>query len=457
VSRLPIRLRLTLIFAAAMAAVIVAVGGVLYLRLGDSLTSQIDERLTARAESLAGVAGGSAATFHGGLPAAAGGGEGFAQVVAADGRVLAATAGFERQMLLPAGRSAATGDLRFEREVVEPDGDVDPARLLATPVPGSGRLLLVGESVTDRRDALRGLLTQLWILGPIALVLSSILGFLVSGAALRPVEAMRRRASEIGADTPEGRLPLPEARDEIHRLGETLNAMLERLDEGLRRERRFVADASHELRTPLALLKIELELATRRPRTAAELDAALRSASEEVDRLVRLSEDMLVLATVDDGALPLRPDRVEVGAVVCAVAARFTAKARAAGRDLDVDASEGLVIVADRLRLEQALGNLVDNALRHGAGTIRLAARRDGDTVVVSVGDRGPGFAAELIPRAFERFSRGDAARSDAAAGLGLAIVDAIARAHGGHAAVRNGADAGAEVALTLPVDAAAG
>jgi two-component system sensor histidine kinase BaeS len=166
---------------------------------------------------------------------------------------------------------------------------------------------------------------------------------------------------------------------------------------------------------------------------------------------------MLVLATVDDGALPLRPDRVEVGAVVCAVAARFTAKARAAGRDLDVDASEGLVIVADRLRLEQALGNLVDNALRHGAGTIRLAARRDGDTVVVSVGDRGPGFAAELIPRAFERFSRGDAARSDAAAGLGLAIVDAIARAHGGHAAVRNGADAGAEVALTLPVDAAAG
>jgi len=456
VSRLPIRVRLTLIFAAAMAAVIVAVGGVLYLRLGDSLTSQIDERLDARAEALAGLAGSSLSPGDG-LSAAAAGAEGFAQVIAPDGGILAATAGFERQVLLPAGRRAAGPELRFERDVVEPDGDVDPARILVTPVPGGDRLLVVGESVTDRRDALRGLLTQLWVLGPIALVLSSLLGFLVSGAALRPVEAMRRRAAEIGADTPEGRLPLPEARDEIHRLAETLNAMLQRLDDGLRRERRFVADASHELRTPLALLKTELELATRRPRTAVELDTALRSASDEVDRLVRLSEDLLVLATVHDGALPLRPTRIDLDAVLGAVAARFSAKARATGRDLDVDASEGLVIVADRLRLEQALGNLVDNALRHGAGTIRLAARRDGNAVAVTVGDRGPGFAAELIPRAFERFSRGDAARSDAAAGLGLAIVDAIARAHGGRAAVRNRSDAGAEVALTLPVDAAAG
>ena len=178
-------------------------------------------------------------------------------------------------------------------------------RLYLEPVEQNGepRVIVAGASLEDRQEALDGLVAQLFVVGPLALLLTALGGYLLAGAALRPVEAMRRRAAEIGSDRADRRLPLPPANDEIRRLGETLNDMLGRLEAGLVRERRFVADASHELRTPLALLKTELELASRRPRSREELEAALRSAREEVERLVRLAEDLLVLARADDGRL----------------------------------------------------------------------------------------------------------------------------------------------------------
>jgi signal transduction histidine kinase len=216
-----------------------------------------------------------------------------------------------------------------------------------------------------------------------------------------------------------------------------------------------VADASHELRTPLSLLQTELELALRRPRSREEQQQALRSAAEEVDRLVRLAGDLLVLARADDGKLPLSLERHCVREVLDAVAGRFDSRARAAGRSLEVAASPEWVIWADRLRLEQALGNLVDNALRHGAGTVRLDGAIEDGMVELTVGDEGRGFPPEFLPHAFERFSRADVARGGGSAGLGLAIVEAIARAHGGTASAANGAGGGAEVRLTIPADTA--
>jgi two-component system, OmpR family, sensor kinase len=316
-------------------------------------------------------------------------------------------------------------------------------------------VLVVGASLEDREEALEGLVAELFVVGPLALLLSSLAGYVLAGAALRPVEAMRRRAAEISTERPGRRLPLPRARDEIHRLGATLNAMLARLEAAFARERRFVADASHELRTPLALLRTELELALRRPRSAKDLEQALRSAAEEVDRLSTLAEDLLVLARADEGALPLRRSSIEAGELLDSVARRFALRAADEGRALDVDAPGDTPLEADRLRLEQALGNLVDNALRYGAGTIRLDARTHDGRVELRVGDEGPGFPPEFLPRAFERFTRADEARGRGAAGLGLAIVDAIARAHGGTAQAANkAAGAGALVWLTLPVDA---
>jgi signal transduction histidine kinase len=428
-SRLPIRVRLSLAFAAAMALLLTALGAFLFLQVRSSLDEQLNAGLRAQAGAL----------FGGNLPPGAlvEEDESFGQIVGADGSVLAASPQRLRSALVPPG-----GRTRFiDRDIAELRSS--PYRLLVTQTEG-GLTVVVGASLEERNEALEGLLAALFVGGPIALVLATIACYLLAGALLRPVELMRRRAAEISTDTTGRKLPLPRAHDEIFRLGQTLNDMLARLEAGLIRERRFVADASHELRTPLALLRTELELARRRPRTPDELRAALDSAAAEVDRLSRLAEDLLVLARADEGRLALRREPIAVHDLLETVARRF-------GPQIDVAAPDGETIVADRLRLEQALGNLVDNARRYGAGTIRLEAERRDGRMELRVTDEGNGFPAALLPHAFDRFTRGDEARAGGGAGLGLALVDAVVRAHGGTAHAANREWKGAVVTLELP------
>jgi signal transduction histidine kinase len=268
---------------------------------------------------------------------------------------------------------------------------------------------------------------------------------------------MGEQAATISAANPGQRLSLPPADDELARLGRRLNEMLARVEAAIERERSFVADASHELRTPLALLKTEIELAFDEPQTIEALQAALRSAGEETDRLSQLSEDLLLLSQGDARTMPIRRSRVVVADMLTAVATRYRRRAHDAGREIDVDAPADFAVLADRIRLEQALANLVDNALRHGAGTIRVTAAQGSHGIEVHVTDEGNGFPAEFLHHAFERFSRPDQARSRGGAGLGLAIVTAIMAAHGGSATAANRAGGGGDVTLTLPLDAAAG
>ena len=217
-----------------------------------------------------------------------------------------------------------------------------------------------------------------------------------------------------------------------------------------RRERAFVADASHELRTPLAILKGELELAAAGDPDRAELRRVVASATEETDRLVALAEELLTLARLDDDSLTIRPGPLAVHEVMETVAASFAVGAAAAGRTLVVESGPPLVAYADAERLRQALENLVENALRYGAGAVRLGARAADGGVEVHVRDEGDGFAPGFIPRAFDRFARGDGERRPGS-GLGLAIVAAIAAAHGGSAHAGNGPTGGADVWIALP------
>jgi two-component system OmpR family sensor kinase len=314
--------------------------------------------------------------------------------------------------------------------------------------------VVAGASLAERDETLSGLLTSFLLGGLIAVLVASGIGYLLAAAGLAPVEAMRERAKMISLSGGEERLPLPEAHDEIRRLGETLNEMLARLRASFERERRFVADASHELRTPIAVLKAEVEAAIRNEEDGTKVHESLVAARGEADLLAQLAEDLLLIARTSDGRLPLRRETVEVRDLLERTRDRFADRAHEQGRAIPVEVSRDLRTSVDPQRVRQALGNLLDNALRHGSGEIRLSARQSREAVEIDVGDQGPGFAPELGQRAFERFARGDGARTEGGAGLGLAIVRVIAEAHGGTATIVNGASPGATVRLRIPQEA---
>jgi signal transduction histidine kinase len=379
--------------------------------------------------------------------------ESFAQVLALDGTIVDASPPLHDTPLLSAAEVRAAAARRQTILSRRNPFESEPARLLATPVSADGRRLLVvvGTDSDDRDGTLRHLLALFLVGGPVALLLASLAGYGVASAALAPVEQMRRKAAEITEHTPGERLPVGSTDDEIARLGATLNAMVAGLERSFEREQAFVADASHELRTPLAILKTEIELALREGRTQEELVAALRSAGEETDRLAELAEALLVIARADGGGLALVPTALRSDTLLDGVRARFAARLHASDRELVVDDETVAPLTGDRRRLEQALGNLVENALQHGAGTIHVYTRAAAGRVELHVRDEGPGFAPQFIAEAFERFTRADPARSRGGSGLGLSIVQVIARAHGGVAQAANHPDGGADVWIELP------
>jgi two-component system OmpR family sensor kinase len=261
-------------------------------------------------------------------------------------------------------------------------------------------------------------------------VLAALVGSLLARAGLRPVEAMRRRAAAISLHQADEGLPLPAAEDEIRRLGVTLNEMLARMQASYQRESRFVADASHEFRTPIAVVKTELDGALRAGDFGPRTRDALLAAVEECDRLTQLAEDLLVLAKADDGRIPLRLELVDLEALLARVRDRFADRAAERARSIDIELDGASLLVADPERIRQALQNLVENALRHGHGTVTLRALDVPGGIVLEVSDEGRDLPTEFAPLAFERFARADRTRDGA--GLGLAIVAAIVAAHGG-------------------------
>jgi two-component system, OmpR family, sensor kinase len=455
VSRLPIRARLAAAFAVAMALVLTATGMLLYSRLGNDLSAALDTDLRLRAQDLSQVIrqpGGSLAAESNRRLIERG--ESFAQLLDARSNVLDATTPPGNVPLLDPtelGRALRRAVFIDRRSVPGLD---EGARLLAISVSRDSRsvVLVVGATRENRAEALRSLRTELLLVGPIALLLATGLGYALAGGGLRAVEAMRRRAAAISGERPGERLPVQATGDELERLGTTLNEMLARLDDALERERGFVADAGHELRTPLALMRAELDFALQHADTPEELRSALQIASEETDRLAQLASDLLLIAGSDRGKLQLRREPIPASELLDSVRNRFAWRATESERRLEVHAPTGLIINGDRLRLEQAVGNLVDNALRHGHGTIRIEARPNHRATELHVRDQGFGLPKDFIPRAFDRFARADEAHAGAGAGLGLAIVHAIAVAHDGTAHVRADGDP-ADVWISLPAD----
>lgn len=437
-SRLPIRVRLSLAFAVAMACVIGAMAVLVYVRVGDALLTSVDQTLRAETRDLLARANVEPDLVD---PEFAGGAT-LAQLLGPDGRPVRSTPATLPPLLSSVDAARTARGLHLLR-TVELKGQRGEWRVLAVPAPNGG-VVVVARSLAVREEALHRIYREFLIAGPLAVLLASLAGYALAAAALRPVETLRRRAAAVTA-AEQGVLPVPRAHDEISRLAVTLNDMLGRLGAALEHERRFVADASHELRTPISLLRTELELALRRPRSPEELRSALGSALEETERLSRLAEDLLLLARAEEGSLPLRTQPTDLDGVFENVARRFAARARSAGRDVRAEPTAAIV-EADPARVEQALDNLVDNALSYGAGDVVLFAASSNGVVELHVSDGGPGFDEAFLARAFERFSQSDEARGGGGAGLGLSIVQLIAVAHGGGVGAMNRPQGGADV-----------
>lgn len=431
-----------------MALVLFATGVLVYVQFAHDLDGRVDDELVDRSRTLQAL--GRRSSSARALVALSG--EALAQVYARDGRVLASSRRAQALRLLTVGqvRRAAGRPVLVDAPRVAGD---DGARVRGVPLAAVRRIAAVGEPLDDREASLHRLAFLLGMGMPAALLLASLAGYQVASAAMRPVERMRVRAAAIGESDGRERLPEPGTRDELDRLAVTLNELLGRLEETLERERRIVGDASHELRTPISVLRTRLEVALRGDDDPARMRMALTEALGDGERLSRLADDLLVLARADQGRLPLRLEPLDVQELLEQAVDRHRADAGALGRRLEsrMQIEGGAVISADPDRVAQALDNLVVNALRYGAGTITLRGRADAHGVALVVHDDGSGFPADFVARAFERFSQADPSHGAAGSGLGLTLVEAIARAHGGRASVSNPPVGGTEAVLVLP------
>ena len=386
-SRLPIRWKLTLAFALGLAVVLTAVGVFLHAQLSANVDAAIERDLRTRADQLRELVMRSPVSA---LPTHSEDletDETIAQILAPAGGVVAASSHADVRLLTPEQlRAAATNELFVDRP-----GDAmldESLRIFAMPVQARGEsfIVVVTDSLDERAQTLASALAVEVIGLTAALIASCGIGYWVSGLALRPVERLRQRAAAISgddlADAKRAPLPVSPVDDEIGRLGRTLNDMLDRIGraqaaqrDALQQQQRFLADASHQLRTPLAIIKAEVELAESGTTKGGDLRAAMASIGEETDRLTGLTEELLLLAAADEQRLSLSRELVNVHDLLADVAERGRGRAQLEERTITVQSDESMIL-ADRQRLEYALGNLLDNALTHGAGDVQLIGKR---------------------------------------------------------------------------------
>lgn len=322
---------------------------------------------------------------------------------------------------------------------------------------GTADVVVVGGSVDQVTDTAHRVDLILEIAGPLVVVASAGGAWLLAGSALRPVERLRAQVQALSTGDPRGRLAQPGTRDELAALADTFNDLLDRLCGSLDRQRQFVAAASHELRTPLAALGAELEMAGRGAPGTVDLVEVTDRLARRVAELMRVADGLLTLTQADEGAALLHIEPRPLEPLVAASLAGYQAVAERKGVTMVLDADPSVVAPVDATQFRQVVENLVDNAIRYSpnGAHVDVGLRHVASAAVLDVRDHGPGFPAEFLPRAFERFSRADPSRSrqEGGAGLGLAIVWTIVAAHGGTVTLRNTPDRGALATVSLPLE----
>jgi heavy metal sensor kinase len=442
-----VRGRLTLFWVAALAISLVVVGGLIYVLLARALYNRIDDNLRAvvditmtsltndlaEGQDFADAARSTAAELSSRQQMLA--------IYDGSGRLLAEGGrDDDLEIALPPVETIPAGDIALVT-VVEAKDDDDRHRLAMRRVsiaPVDARyIVVVGNSLEPTDEELESLREILAYVVPIALVLAGACGWFLARQSLAPVAAMAERARKIGVEDLSARLPVMNRRDELGGLAETFNDLLQRLEASLLQQRQFMADASHELRTPVATSRTAAAVALQQPhRDEQEYRDTLEIVEQQTTRLSRIVEDMFTLARADAGSYPIRRTLMYLDEVVEEVVRASRVIADTKQVSIELASIQSATFTADEDLLRRMVANLVDNAVRHApaGSTVFVAVEQRQEQYTISVTDGGSGIVPEIQPYIFERFYRGDQARTatDGGAGLGLALARWIARVHGG-------------------------
>src|SRR5215475_7806884 len=468
---LSLRIKLTLYYLAILSAILFFFGIAIYTYVYRSLMITIDESLTYQVKKLEQV-----------IKQSAGGGEPGTgeenterpltmiphamQIIDDSWRIR------DEEYVSPNDRLEIDRDELSRLEVGAPDyktvktpggESLRVVTLRAKDPDGSGTYFIrLGYSLETFQKATRRTLILLVVAIPLALLLGSYGGLLLANQALRPVDRMTRAAGHIAAGDLSERVPEPSRMDELGRLAATFNDMISRLQAAFERQKQFTSDASHELRTPLAVMRGDIEITLRRERSAEQYKHALTSNLEEIMRLSRLVEDLLMLARGDSGRIELRCEPVDLNELCRRMAEYIAPLADQRDQTLIYEPPPGagtapVMVSADMLRIKQLLLNLLDNAIKYTErrGRVTLGLKTDEKVAVITVADTGRGIPPEDLPHIFERFFRRSAKTADRTAagfGLGLSIVKWIVDSHGGRIEVKSEIGKGTEFTVRLPM-----
>jgi len=474
-----LRFKLTLWYVLILGILLISFSGFLYITLSKSLYRDVDNRLRSLAHLIATESGSPSSTFgFGKLDQAVRAtlnlrpvGK-FIQVLDESGNIGEKSENLKNVQLpisLQALKNASKGFITFE--TVSTFGNT-PLRMMTLPVIENGhmaRIIQVASSLEDVEDALRTLFIILVIAVPSALLVASLGGQFLANQALKPVDHITQTARMITSQNLNQRIKSLKVKDEISRLIETFNEMISRLDQSFHQIKQFSSDASHELKTPLTILKGEVEVALRKERTSQDYEQILRSNLEEINRMSKIVDNLLLLARTETGEIRLFKEEVNLSQIVSEVVTQLTKLAHA--KDLQIVATnhhEDIPLYGDALRIREMLLNLIENSIKYTepGGSISVSLEKNAphslpgeeegsyDGVKIVVSDTGIGIAKEDQERIFGRFFRVDKARSgeQGGSGLGLSICKWIVEAHQGEISVESELGKGSRFIVRLPI-----
>jgi len=383
------------------------------------------------------------------------------RIVDAEGRTLLESPGMDGELPVavfpPPAQVEAGQDVNGE--VATASGrlfQVLSARALADPGHPDGRVLQVAMDRAAEELLLVHYRERLWLVLVVSVVLCSAMGYVIARRGMRPIERVTATARRVRSSTLHERIDTTDLPAELRALAATFNEMLDRLEESFEQISQFSADVAHELRTPISNLRGELEVALGKHRPADEYRDILGSALEECVRISRVIQSLLFLARAETGPANAHHDTIQVHQEIEAVLDFYEAAAADAGVTLHVEGKADLPASFDRTLFQQAVGNLVANAIAHTppGGQVTIRSGSDGALLRIEVADTGRGIAPEHLPHVFDRFYRADRARSGSGGnlGLGLAMVRSIATLHGGRVAISSQVGQGTRVTLETPL-----